>query len=224
MSERPVRPVPSRLYAIVDADVASRAGWQVPDLADAYLQAGVRFLQLRAKSAGAGDVLAWTEAIARRLAPGAWLITHDRVDLALVAGTRHVHLGQEDLPVAEARHLLGDEAIIGLSTHTAAQITDACRSPIDYLAVGPVFGTQTKDTGYSAVGLDLVREARTRSESAAPAGQSVLPIVAIGGVTLTNAPDVIEAGAAAVAVITDLLAGNTPHAQVRAYLRALGER
>ncbi|HTV00383.1 MAG TPA: thiamine phosphate synthase, partial [Luteitalea sp.] len=211
-------------YAIVDADVTSRAGWQVPDLADAYLQAGVRFLQLRAKSAGARDVLAWTEAIASRLAPGAWLITNDRVDLALVAGTRHVHLGQDDLPVGEARRLLGDEAIIGVSTHTPAQIADACRLPIDYLAVGPVFGTQTKDTGYTAVGLDLVRDARARTESAVPRGHAAMPIVVIGGVTLANAPDAIEAGAAAVAVISDLLLGSTPHAQVRAYLTALGER
>ena len=100
------RPLPSRLYAIVDADVASRAGWHVPDLADAYLQAGVQFLQVRAKHAPARDVLAWTEAIARR-AGEAWVIVNDRVDIAIVAGTRHVHLGQDDLPVQEARVLVG---------------------------------------------------------------------------------------------------------------------
>ena len=211
------RPLPSRLYAIVDADVASRAGWHVPDLADAYLQAGVLLLQVRAKHAPARDVLAWTEAIARR-AGKAWVIVNDRVDIAIVAGTRHVHLGQDDLPVSEARALVGPDGIIGLSTHTPVQFDMACRLPLDYIAVGPVFGTDTKATGYAPVGTALVSEARLRAD--AHGGRS---LVAIGGITLDLAPSVIAAGADAVVVISDLLADGAPGARARAFLHALGE-
>ena len=210
-------PLPSRLYAIVDADVAARAGWHVPDLADAYLQAGVRFLQVRAKDAGARDVLAWTETIAR-CAGQAWVIVNDRVDIAIVAGTRHVHLGQDDLPVTESRALVGPGAVIGLSTHTPDQVDAACRLPVDYVAVGPVFGTNTKATGYAQVGTALVSEARAIAD--AHGGRS---IVAIGGITLGRAAEVIAAGADAVAVISDLLAEAAPGARARAFLRALGE-
>ena len=208
------RPLPSRLYAIVDAEIAARANWHVPDLADAYLQAGVRMLQIRAKDAAARDVLAWTEAIAR-LAGDAWVIVNDRVDIALVAGTRHVHLGQDDLPIPEARALLGPGAVIGLSTHTAAQLDAACREPLDYIAVGPVFGTRTKATGYEAVGLAAVRQTHAAAHAAG------VPVVAIGGITLDTAPEVIAAGASAVAVITDLLHGASPGARARAYVERL---
>lgn len=211
------RTLPSRLYAIVDAEVASRAGWHVPDLADQYLQAGVRLLQVRAKDAAARDVLAWTEMIARR-AGQAWVIVNDRVDVAIVAGTRHVHLGQDDLPAGDARALVGPDAVIGLSTHTSGQIEDACRLPVDYVAVGPVFGTHTKDTGYAPVGTTLVADARRRLD--AHGGR---PLVAIGGITLDRAPAVIAAGADAVVVISDLLAHGSPGARARAFLEALGE-
>jgi thiamine-phosphate pyrophosphorylase len=211
------RPLPSRLYAIADADAAARAGWRVPDLADAYLQAGVRLLQIRAKEATARDLLAWVEAIAAHASAEAWILVNDRVDVALVAGTRHVHLGQDDLPVPDARALLGAGAVIGWSTHTPAQIREACTLPLDYIAVGPVFGTRTKATGYEPVGTALVTAARELAHDA------TLPIVAIGGVTLATAPAVIEAGADAVVVISDLLADGAPEARARAYLRALGE-
>lgn len=212
------RLLPSRLYAIVDADVAAQAGWSVPDLADAYLQAGVRFLQLRGKDAPGRDLLAWTEAVAARAGEAAWVIVNDRVDVALAAGTRHVHVGQDDLPVGAARAVLGEAAVIGLSTHTPEQIAQACRLPLDYLAVGPVFGTHTKVTGYEAVGLALVDEARRQG------GAVGLPVVAIGGITLERAAAVIEAGADAVVVISDLLSTGAPEARARAFLQALGER
>lgn len=212
------RSLPSRLYAIVDADVAAGAGWRVPDLADAYLQAGVRLLQVRAKAAGGRDVLAWVDAIAARAPADAWVVVNDRVDVALAAGTRHVHLGQEDLPVGDARRLVGPDAVIGLSTHTPRQVADGCRKPVDYLAVGPVFGTRTKDTGYAPVGPTLVADAARQARAVG------VPLVAIGGVTLESAPVVIEAGADAVVVISDLLADGNPGARARAFLHALGER
>jgi thiamine-phosphate diphosphorylase len=208
------RPLPSRIYAIVDAGIAARANWQVPDLADAYLQAGVRMLQIRAKDAAARDVLAWTDAIAR-LAGDAWVIVNDRVDVAMVAGTRHVHLGQDDLPIPAARALLGPDAVIGLSTHTPVQIDAACTESIDYLAIGPVFGTQTKVTGHHPVGLAGVRRAHEAAQSAG------VPVVAIGGITIDTAPEVIAAGASSVAVITDLLCDGHPGARARAFVERL---
>ena len=144
---------------------------------------------------------------------GASAIVNDRVDLALLAQAEGVHVGQDDLPVAEARALLGPGAIVGFSTHSVAQIDPALATPLSYIAVGPVFGTTSKETGYNAVGLELVREAVRRANGR--------PVVAIGGITLATAPAVIAAGASMVAVIADLLAGGDPAAAVRRYVNTL---
>jgi thiamine-phosphate pyrophosphorylase len=122
-------------------------------------------------------------------------------------------VGQDDLPPAQARRFLGNEAVVGLSTHTVAQVQAALREPVTYLAVGPVFATRTKDTGYDRVGLDFV--------SAAARLSGGVPVVAIGGITLRNARSVIDAGAAAVAVIGDLLATSDPRGRAQALVRAL---
>ena len=204
-----------RLYAIVDAGVAARAGWTPPDLARAYLDGGARLIQLRAPGVDGATQLDWCRQIVGLAAPaGARVIVNDRCDLALMADADGVHLGQDDLPVEAARRLLGPAALIGLSTHDDAQVDAAMRQPVSYLAIGPVHATRTKDTGHAAVGLEAVRRAR------AAAGQR--PVVAIGGITLETAPDVIAAGAASVAVIADLLAGADPAGRVRAYVDALG--
>jgi thiamine-phosphate pyrophosphorylase len=139
------------------------------------------------------------------------VIVNDRADIAKLAGADGVHLGQEDLPPAGARAILGPTAIIGRSTHSVAQIESAAREPVSYLAIGPVFQTRTKATGYDAVGLSLVRAA---------AGTGV-PVVAIGGITLDTAPDVIAAGATSVAVIGDLLSTRDPSSRVREYMARL---
>lgn len=151
--------------------------------------------------------------VALARAHDALVIVNDRVDLARVSGAAGVHVGQEDLPPAAARVQLGPGAIVGCSTHSVNQVDAALREPVTYVAVGPVFGTATKETGYDAVGLDLVRAAAGR------AGDT--PIVAIGGITLETAPAVIDAGAACVAVISDLLTGGDPAARVRAFVRRL---
>ena len=142
------------------------------------------------------------------------MIVNDRVDLARLSGATGVHVGQDDVPPAAARAQLGPAAIVGISTHTSAQIDTAIHEPVSYIAVGPVFGTDTKHTGYDAVGLDFVRAARGR----VPGG---IPIVAIGGMTLERAPLVIAAGASMVAVIGDLLSTGDPEGRVRAYCRLL---
>lgn len=203
---------PTPLYAIVDADRSLARGLDPAALGVAWIAAGARLVQLRAKGTGSGRLLAWCDelaAAARRA--GATFIVNDRADLALLSGATGVHVGADDLPVADARVLLGPDAVIGLSTHSSEQVTAALDEPISYLAVGPVFGTASKETGYAPVGLELVRQAARRAS---------VPVVAIGGITLDRAQAVLDAGAHAVAVIGDLLTGE-PTARVRRFLDEL---
>jgi thiamine-phosphate pyrophosphorylase len=199
-------------------DLVSSLGLGVPAVAEAYLAGGARFLQIRGKTLGSAEFLNISEALARRAhAVGAKVIVNDRADVASLAGADGVHLGQDDLQPAEARRILGDNAIIGASTHSIEQVRLACRLPIDYLAIGPIFRTATKDTGYAAVGTKLISAARIMLLAA---GVDI-PIVAIGGITLDRAEAVIQAGAASVAVISDLLATDDPASRVREYLGIL---
>jgi thiamine-phosphate pyrophosphorylase len=205
----------SPLYAIVDEQAAALAGWDPVDLARAWLDGGARLLQIRAKLAPGGRLLD----LCQRIAPlahacGALVVINDRFDVALAADMRAVHVGQDDVPVSAVRRWLGREGIIGLSTHTRAQVDAALYEPITYLAVGPIFTTASKDTGYDAVGLELIAYAASRTE---------LPIVAIGGITMARARAVLDAGAASVAVIGDLLGPGDPATRVGDFLRTLRE-
>jgi thiamine-phosphate pyrophosphorylase len=186
------------------------------DFATACLDGGARFLQVRAKQRDSGWFLDVTARIVERAsAAGALVVVNDRADIARLSGAGGLHLGQDDLPVAAARSIVGPDVVIGLSTHTTEQLAAAIVAPAGYVAVGPVFETASKDTGYSAVGLEMVRDA------ALVAGRQRLPVVAIGGITLERAASVIAAGAGAVAVISDLLSTGDPAARVRDYLRRL---
>jgi thiamine-phosphate pyrophosphorylase len=206
----------SPLYVICDAEVCEREGWTLVDFASACLDGGARLLQVRAKDASSGWLLERVEAIlARAAAAGATVIVNDRADIARVAGAQGVHIGQVDLSPAAVRHILGDQSLVGLSTHTAAQVQAALAEPISYLAIGPTFRTATKDSGYEALGVGGVREA------AQLAAQRGLPVVAIGGITLERAAAVIENGATSVAIISDLLATGDPSGRVAAYLQRL---
>jgi thiamine-phosphate pyrophosphorylase len=206
------------LNAILDAAAAAGAGWTLTDLASACLDGGARFLQIRAKRASSAWLLETAQAIvAIAHAAGAIVIVNDRADIARLSGADGVHLGQEDLAASAARILLGEGSIVGLSTHTPEQLEAARREPVSYLAIGPVFTTSTKATGYGGIGLERVRHA-----AAALAGDA-MPLVAIGGITLDTAPDVIRAGARSVAVISDLLSTGDPVSRVRAYVRRLAE-
>jgi thiamine-phosphate pyrophosphorylase len=208
--------LPSRLQAILDVDVATRAGWAPLELGRAFLDGGARFIQIRAKRLPSGAFLDLCDAmVGAARGSGAAVIVNDRVDLARLSGAAGVHVGQDDLSPAAARVQLGPDAIIGYSTHDVAQIEGALREAVSYVAVGPVFGTRTKDTGYEAVGLELV--------SAAAARAGVRPVVAIGGITLETAPAVVAAGGACVAVISDLLTGNDPRRRVAEFLDAVDE-
>ena len=202
--------------AIIDAHVAARAGWTMTDLASAYLSGGATLLQVRAKKAPSGwllDIASAIVTLAHRA--NAIVIVNDRADIARLSGADGVHIGQQDLPPASVRGLVGAEAIVGLSTHTSKQVDAALHEPVSYIAIGPVFGTDTKTTGYGALGKESVRRAADRAR------EREMPLVAIGGVTLETAADVICAGATTVAVISDLLATGDPAARVRAYLARL---
>ena len=156
-----------------------------------------------------------TAVVERAHAAGATVIVNDRADVARLAHADGVHVGQEDLAPADVRSIIGGDAIVGVSTHTVEQIERSLREPIDYLAIGPVFATSTKATGYEAIGLDRVQEAASRAHSRG------LALVAIGGVTLERAPEILAAGADSVAVITDLLSSGDPASRVREYVRTL---
>jgi thiamine-phosphate pyrophosphorylase len=204
------------LYPIVDEGAANLAGHTVPALAEAFLEGGARLLQIRAKLAPSGRFVEQAAAVAALAHPaGALVVVNDRVDVALAAGLRAVHVGQDDVPVAIVRRLLGPEGIIGLSTHTREQVDAALYQPIDYLAVGPIFDTTSKDPGYDAVGLELIAYA---------ASKTGLPIDAIGGITLERARRVLDAGARSAAVIGDLLRTGDPAGRVREWITALGSR
>lgn len=179
---------------------------------DDWLKAGIDLVQLRAKTMASGEFLELArEAAVRCHAAGATFIVNDRADVARMSGADGLHVGQTDLLPSDARTMVGGASIVGLSTHTDAQATDAVRQPIDYLAIGPVYPTMTTDAGNAVVGLEGVRRAATIASKAG------LPLVAIGGITLERAPDVLAAGAASVAVISDLLVGE-PAARAAQFL------
>lgn len=212
----PPLPVFPPLYAVVDAELSRAHGFEPPALAKIFLDEGVSLLQLRAKSAAGADFLAWTDDIVSHAAgKGAMVIVNDRADIARLGRATGAHVGQDDLPLAAVRELLGPNAIIGLSTHTPGQIDAACREAVSYIAVGPIFETGTKSTGYKPVGLGVIRYAVS---VCAP-----IPVVAIGGITLERAPEVLAAGAQSVVVISDLLIGADPARRVREYRDRLSE-
>jgi thiamine-phosphate pyrophosphorylase len=206
----------SPLNAILDDVAVTRSGRTLLDVAAEFLAGGATFIQLRAKQRSSAWLLDTAEqlvALGKRA--GASIIVNDRADVACLADASGVHVGQDDLAPADARRLVGRDRIVGVSTHSIEQLDAAMREPIDYVAVGPVFGTASKDTGYEAVGLTLVEEAAARAR---PRG---LQVVAIGGITLERAEDVLRAGATSVAIISDLLRTGDPRARVREYLDKL---
>lgn len=202
------------LYVICDADACARAGWTLVDYAFACLSSGANLLQIRAKQLSGRDYLEASIAIVKRARQSnALVVVNDRADIARLSNAGGLHVGQDDLTPRQARSVAGEGIVLGLSTHTPDQIEASVNEPIDYLAIGPVFGTNSKDTGYDAVGLDRVKLARQAADRAS------LPVVAIGGITLANAQHVLDAGAAAVAVIGDLLSTGNPESRVKDYLR-----
>jgi thiamine-phosphate pyrophosphorylase len=185
-----------RLYPILDAGALEMRGLALVETAAAMLEGGARILQIRHK--GLWSTTAFEDA--REVATLCWqtgaaLIVNDRADIAKLLGAG-LHVGQDDLAPSGARAVLGDEAVIGYSTHTTAQLRDAAAEPVDYVALGPIFGTFSKQNPDPVVGIGELRRCR---------GLAGKPLVAIGGITRENARAVFAAGADAVAVIADLL-------------------
>ncbi len=184
----------NRLYPITDRRLS---GLSHAEQVSRLTEAGASLIQLREKFLYPLEFYREAEAalrVARQL--GAKIIINDRVDIAVALKADGVHLGQDDLPPAAARRLLGPDAIIGFSTHDPNQARLAVDLPVDYIAIGPVFATDTKETFDPAVALAGVRLARTAIGS--------IPLVAIGGISFANSLEVLDAGADAVAIIRDI--------------------
>ena len=198
------------LYPIADA----AGGRDAVALAEAILAGGAALLQLRAKDAATAELVALARAIkARTDAAGARLIINDRADVARLVGAAGVHLGQDDLPPAAARAILGPAAVIGFSTHSLDQVAAALRDgAIDYLAFGPIYPTTSKRGADPAQGLVALSAVRALC---------ALPLVAIGGIDASTVADVLAAGADAVAVIGAVAGAADPAAALRALRRAV---
>jgi|SoiMethySBSTD1v2_1073268.scaffolds.fasta_scaffold589650_2 thiamine-phosphate pyrophosphorylase len=181
----------SRLYAIADASFGDPVR-----LAQQLFDGGARLVQVRNKKAGARELLAQVDTILSFAPSDADVIVNDRVDVALTAGAAGVHLGQTDLPPQEARRVLGDLPIIGFSTHNLGQAVAADSLPVDYIAVGPIFPTSTKKNPDPVLGVERLAQICKAVRK---------PVVAIGGIQLESAEQVLKAGAASIAVISDIL-------------------
>ena len=201
-----MKPLPS-LYAIADGSFGDPV-----EIAARLFRGGARLVQIRNKKASSADLLAQATAIVRAAPEGAALIVNDRADIAKICGAAGVHLGQDDLPSTPARVMLGENSVLGVSTHNARQALEAVSQPIDYLAVGPVFSTSTKTDGAPPLGLDGL---------GAICRQIDRPVVAIGGIRLEHVEDVIRAGASAVAVISDLIGHKDIESRTRRFLEKL---
>jgi thiamine-phosphate pyrophosphorylase len=187
-----------RVYPILDSESLAQRGLALTTAAAALLDGGAGILQIRHKSQWTRDFFHAAQDVARLCRESAAdLIINDRADFAMLLNAG-LHLGQDDLPPRDARRLLGNDAPIGYSSHNAAQLCLAGGEPVDYVALGPVFTTGSKRNPDPLVGVEEVQRCRSLIEK---------PLVAIGGITLENALDVLRAGADSVAVIAGLLPG-----------------
>jgi thiamine-phosphate pyrophosphorylase len=196
---------PSHLYAMVDTS----GGHEPIALARQLLDSGARILQLRLKDCSSRDLLA----VATTIAPlchscGALFIVNDRADIAKLSGADGVHVGQNDLPLVAARTVVGERMLVGVSTHTVEQAREAEAGGADYIGFGAIYSGGLKNVT-NAQGLDRLRMVRAAVK---------LPIVAIGGITQATTPEVLDAGADAVAIITDIVRAADLSAKIRALL------
>jgi len=182
--------------------------------AQELVAAGVRLFQYRNKGASARELFESSKKLVSLLSSQrVSFVVNDRPDVAALAGANGVHVGQQDLGVEEARRVVGAEKLVGVSTHNLEQFERAAASSADYIAVGPIFATGTKSNPDPVVGTEFVRRVRPLTDK---------PIVAIGGITLQRAPEIIESGADSVAVITDILGAPEPGVRARQYIDLLG--
>jgi thiamine-phosphate pyrophosphorylase len=206
-----MRLVLPRLYVILDSALLNVP---VQDCARELADAGVRLLQYRSKTEPALNLLNCSRSLASLLIPlGVSFVVNDRPDIAVMAGASGVHVGQDDLGVEATRGLVGNEKLVGVSTHNLEQFRAAAATSADYIAVGPVFATSSKANPDPVIGTKFIRQVRDLSDK---------PIVAIGGITLANAASVIQSGADCVAVISDVLRAPDRGLRAKQYLETLG--
>ena len=212
------------LYVILDADLLKAHSGHTRELSFAMLMAesGVELLQYRAKSATTRQVFETCKLLSASMAEFAAassramrFIVNDRPDIAAMVAAGGVHVGQDDLPVEQARAIVGPALVgidrwVGVSTHNLDQVDAADKTSADYIAFGPVFATTTKERPDPIVGLQLLSQARARTRK---------PLVAIGGITLEQAADTYRAGADSLAVVRDIIHAADPAEQARAFLR-----
>jgi thiamine-phosphate pyrophosphorylase len=202
--------LPLRLYPILDRSCFPKSG-SLLRAAEALVAAGCTLIQYRNKFGSARQMLDEACELRARSGEGVRLIMNDRADICLAAGFDGLHVGQDDLSPASARRIIGADRWLGVSTHNPEQLASADQTSADYLAIGPVFVTSSKANPDPVIGLEGVRRARELTRK---------PLVAIGGITRANAASVIESGADAVAMISDLL--RDPRKSAEEFLRVLG--
>lgn len=206
-----ILPGETDLYALTDSRLA--LGRSVEEQARALLSAGVKIVQYREKHAHAGRMLEECRILRRlTLEAGAAFIVNDHIDIAMLVDADGVHVGQEDLPVPEVRRLLGPDKIIGLSTHSPAQAKAAVLAGADYIGVGPIFATQTKEDVCAPVGFSYLEWV---------AANISLPFVAIGGIKEHNIGEVAARGARCCALVSELVGAPDIAARVRAVRAAM---
>ncbi len=186
-----------RFYPILDPEIAARHGVDPIAGAEQILEGGAKILQFRHKGFFSREVFAQLERVAELCRnAGVLFVVNDRADLAAITGAA-LHLGQDDLTPSAARKVVGPTTLIGFSTHNERQLRAAAAEPANYLALGPIFGTASKQNPDPIVGIDELRRLRPLTDR---------PLVAIGGITRANAQSVLAAGADSVAIIGDLFA------------------
>ena len=197
------------LYAILDPEQTKER--PAEEVLLELLAGGVSILQLRVKTMAPSEFLELAQrARTETRAHGCKLIVNDRVDIALACDADGVHLGQDDLPLVVGRKLMGDK-IIGVSTHAIDQAKEAEQNGADYIGFGPMFGTTTKTTGYTARGVEMLRQIRAAVK---------IPVVAIGGINEQNVRQVWQAGADSAAIISDILGADDIAAKTKGILTA----
>ena len=205
-----MRLVMPRLYVILDAALVHRP---VLELAQQLIDVGVRILQYRDKSGSAASVLRASRELARTASEaGASFLVNDRPDIAYLADATGVHVGQDDLGVEQARAIVGAQRWVGVSTHNRQQFESAASTSADYIAIGPIFATKSKSDPDPVVGVELIRELRWKTDK---------PIVAIGGIRLDHAEEVLRAGADSVAIISDILLAPDPKERAGQFVKIL---
>lgn len=183
------------LYPIIDTIFVSQE--DMANVAEKILKGGATIIQLRAKDASVKNFIEMARDIKEVTDKyKATFIINDRVDICLLVDADGIHIGQEDLPLKEARKLLGEDKIIGISTHTIEEASDAEKDGADYIAFGPIYKTKTKTDTHSVQGLDKLKKISEVSN---------LPLVAIGGINKDNISEVMKQGATSSAVISDIL-------------------